>query len=246
MFPFFKKKPKPAELKELEPLYTDMHSHVLPGLDDGSPDIPTSIELVRELSKLGYKKLICTPHVMSDFYKNTPESISEAALQLKTALKDAGITMQIEIAAEYYLDEIFMERIEKQEQLLNFGDKYVLFETSFMNPSVLLNNAVFFMQSQGYRTVLAHPERYVYLYGKYNKLEELHEKGVHLQININSLTGYYSREAKKVAEKLIDDKLVSFIGTDCHHARHIEKLNQAHEGMYYRAALELPLLNRKL
>ncbi len=246
MFSFFKKKNKPADLKELTPLYADMHSHVLPGLDDGSPDIETSIELVKGLSDLGYKKLICTPHIMGDFYKNTPETILGAANQLKSALVEEKIDINIEIAAEYYLDEFFFEKIDRQEELLTFGDNYILFETSFMNPSTLLENAVFLLKSSGYKPILAHPERYVYLYGKYAKLKEMKEKGLLLQININSLTGYYSKEAKKTAEKLIDDKLVSFVGTDCHHARHIEKLNKVLSYTYYRSALELPLLNRSL
>jgi len=246
MFSFFKRKNKPVNFKELTPLYADMHSHVLPGLDDGSPDIETSIELVKGLLQLGYKKLICTPHIMGDFYKNTPKTIKGAANELKSALEEENIDIIIEIAAEYYLDEFFFEKIEKQEDLLTFGDNYVLFETSFMNPSTLLENAVFLMKSSGYKPILAHPERYVYFYGKYDKLKELSEKGVLLQININSLTGYYSKEAKKTAERLIDDKLVSFVGTDCHHARHIEKLNKVRSFTYYRAALELPLLNRNL
>ena len=246
MFSIFKKKTKQIDLSKLEPISTDMHSHVLPGLDDGSPNVETSIELINGLIKLGYKKLICTPHIMSDFYKNTPETIKNAASKLKESLAEKQIPIEIEIAAEYYLDEFFLEKIEKQQPLLSFGDKYILFETSFMNPSAYTDRAVFMLQSLGYKPILAHPERYVYLYGKYDKLVEMYEKGVRLQININSLSGYYSKEAKKVAEKLIKDKMISFMGTDCHHARHIEMLQKAKENPSYAEALSLPLLNRTL
>ncbi len=246
MFSIFKKKPKPIDTSLLEPILTDMHSHVLPGLDDGSPDVETSLELAKGLVELGYKKLICTPHVMSDFYRNTPETINEAAAKLREALTKQNINLELEIAAEYYLDEAFLAKIEEQEQLLSFGDKYILFETPFMNPSAFTDKAIFQLQSLGYKPVLAHPERYVYMYGKYGKLAQMHEKGVLLQVNINSLTGYYSKDAKKVAEQLIEDRMVSFLGTDCHHTRHINMLHKAKENPYYAAALNLPLLNRNL
>ncbi|PIY12696.1 MAG: capsular biosynthesis protein [Flexibacter sp. CG_4_10_14_3_um_filter_32_15] len=230
------------------PITVDMHSHLLPGIDDGCKSFDESIELIKELVDLGYKKLICTPHIMGDFYRNTPKIILEKLDQLNDIIKQLGINIELRAAAEYYLDESFIERIRKEEKLLCFGkEKYVLFETSYMNASPHIENTIFMLQSLGYTPVLAHPERYVYLFENYNKqLHKLHDKGVLFQVNINSLSGYYSRPSKKIAEYLIDEDLVSFLGTDMHGKRHFESLLKSRETNHYKKALSQELLNNKL
>ena len=244
MFPFLKKKTGQERIGTA--LITDMHSHLLPGIDDGAKDIEQSISLVRELAGLGYQKLITSPHIMGDFYKNTPEIISIKLTELRNSFKENNIQIEIEAAAEYYLDEWLMEKIKCNEKLLSFGDNFLLFETSFMNNSPFLQEAVFLLQSQGYKPILAHPERYLYYYDDFKSLEVLHDKKVLLQININSLTGYYGKPAKDLAEKLIDSKMVSFAGTDCHSEKHIGALNNVYKSKYYTKLMDLPLLNRAL
>jgi tyrosine-protein phosphatase YwqE len=244
IFSLFKRKKSQADYAS--PLTADMHSHLLPGIDDGAADFDQSIALIQRMVDLGYKKLIMTPHVMGDFYKNTPEIIFDKLDKLSDIVKNVGLEIELGAAAEYYLDESFMERLQKQEQLLTFGDRYVLFETSFMNPSPYTDSAVFQMQSLGYRPVLAHPERYTYFFDNPQKLFELHEKGVLLQVNLNSLVGYYSKPSKLLAEKLIAERRVSFLGSDCHGERHLHALKEVQATDSYRKALGLELLNHSL
>ncbi|MCU0451238.1 MAG: capsular biosynthesis protein [Bernardetiaceae bacterium] len=245
MFSFFSRSKNPAT-SATPRLPVDMHSHLLPGIDDGAQTLEQSLGLVRQMIAEGYQKLVMTPHVMGDFYQNTPEVILGKLAELRAAVASQGLDVELAAAAEYYLDESFMARLARQEKLLTFGDRFLLFETSFLNASPFIDQVVFQLQSQGYRPVLAHPERYVYLYENPKKLYELHERGVHLQVNLNSLTGYYSKPAKTLAEKLIKDKVIDFLGSDCHGERHLAGLSQARQTPAYHKALEYPLLNFNL
>jgi protein-tyrosine phosphatase len=218
-------------------IIVDMHSHVLSGIDDGADTIADSLLLLRELQNLGYKKIITTPHIMGDFFKNTPETIFPKLEELKRVSKEEGIQIEIEAAAEYYLDEWFMERLKNNEKLLTFGDNYLLFELSYINPSAFVDEAIFMLKSQGYKPVLAHPERYTFWHGNTKILQEIHVRGVILQVNINSLAGYYSKNAQKMAEELIDLGLVKMLGSDCHGIRHIDALKKARKTKHYRKAL---------
>ena len=244
MISLFKRKTE--SYGSIMPLNVDMHSHLLPGIDDGTETYEQSVEIIKQFIQLGYKKLIMTPHIMGDFYRNTPEIILDKLDKLSDLVRQLGLDIELEAAAEYYLDESFIERLERGEQLLSFGKKYVLFETSYMNSSPHINQAVFMMQAQGYKPVLAHPERYVYLFENQDKLFELHEKGVLFQVNISSLAGYYSKPSKVLAEKLIDNKMVHFMGTDCHGNRHLKPIKEARDIGYYHKALKLDLLNNTL
>jgi tyrosine-protein phosphatase YwqE len=225
----------------------DMHSHILPGIDDGSQNIFDSVEMIKFLALKGKKKLIMTPHIMHGVYNNTPEIVYDVLSKLRTEIKNQEINIELEAAAEYYLDEAFIEKLENEEPLLSFGDKkYVLFETSYMNSSPLYNKAVFLMKTQGYTPVLAHPERYLYAYQDFEIYVDLLERGVLFQLNTNSLTGYYSLPAQKVAEKLIDKGMVHFIGTDCHKIKHLHHLEKVSKLKYFKKVQELPLLNNSL
>ncbi|GAB3837109.1 tyrosine-protein phosphatase [Hymenobacter jeollabukensis] len=232
----------------LASLGTDMHSHLLPGLDDGAETLEQSVELLRLMQTLGYRKLVMTPHIMGDFYRNTPEGVRGALASLQQAATAAGIEVELDCAAEYYLDEFFMRRLETRDELLSFGGdkRYVLFETSYINEPFNLQEAVFGLKSAGYQPVLAHPERYTYLYGRFPELEKIRENGALLQVNLNSLVGYYSSGAKRVAEKLIDAGLVDFVGTDAHNLKHMSALNRVLESEYLTKLLRLPLRNAEL
>lgn len=231
----------------VSPITVDMHSHLLPGIDDGAENFEQAVEMLRAFEKLGYKKLIITPHIMGDHYRNTPEIIFNKLDQLADIATQLGIDLHLEAAAEYYLDEFFVQKLANREQLLTFGERYLLFEISFINYSPYLESAVFMMLSNGYKPVLAHPERYPYLYGKFYKLEELHVKGVLMQINSASLAGYYGPEARAVAERLIENRMVSFIGSDCHRNRHLEFHRKAQTSESYLKALNSNLiLNNRL
>ena len=234
----------------LAALDTDMHSHLLPGLDDGAETVEQAVELLRHLQALGYRKLIMTPHIMGDFYRNTPEGIRGALAALQQAATAAGIKgIELECAAEYYLDESFGQRLEQGEPLLTFGgeQRLVLVETSYINEPFNLSETIFNLKAAGYQPVLAHPERYTYLYGRFEELLRIRAEGVLLQVNLNSISGYYSAGAKRVAEKLIDGGLVDLLGTDTHHVRHLDTLRtKVLASPYLAKALALPLLNNTL
>ena len=205
MFGLFKKKKKKQELsfEGLTHVHVDMHSHLLPGIDDGAQDMEESISMIQRLAETGYTKLITTPHIMADFYKNTPEIVREKLSLVRQELQKRNIEIELEAAAEYYLDEGFIKKLENNEEILTFGGNHVLFETSYMNSTKQqLDIAVFLMQSHGYIPVLAHPERYVYLFNDFPMLQSIYDKGVLLQVNINSLTGYYSKIIKSTGRKI--------------------------------------------
>ncbi len=229
-------------------LAVDMHSHLLPAIDDGVQSYDESIGIIKQFVEAGYKKLITTPHIMGDFYQNTPEIIMDRLDKLNDIVKQLQLPIEIAAAAEYYLDESFMARLSKKETLLSFGGskKYVLFETSYMNASPFLNQAIFMMQSQGYKPVLAHPERYIYLFENHEKLFEIREKGCLFQTNISALSGYYSRPSKIIAEKLIDQNLVSFLGSDCHNEKQFAAVKDTFRTNYFHKALKLNLLNNSI
>ena len=227
-------------------IHIDMHSHLLPGIDDGSPDFKSSLQLIKALSARGYTKLITTPHIMGDYYRNTPENILPLLDELKALLLKENIPVAIEAAAEYFLDEQSMELLEQDKELLSFGDKYVLFETNFISEPMFLKEFIFMLTTKGYKPVLAHPERYLYLFKNFDTIKDLMNRGVYMQVNLSSITGYYSKQAQQMAFELIDRQWVHFLGSDCHHAQHIEVMDKAMQHKYYLKALNLNLLNNAL
>lgn len=225
---------------------TDIHSHLIPGIDDGSQSMEESIALLRKFEEMGYSHLITTPHIMQDYFANTSDIIQNGLSQLRSEALKNKINLSIDAAAEYYLDEFLFEKLNKNDQLLTFGNQYLLFEMSFMSVSPYLNEFIFKLRSRGIRPILAHAERYSYYFGKVDAIEDLIERGVFIQLNINSLTGYYTKPVRKLAEQLIDRQLVHFIGTDCHRMDHLDRINEASSLKYFKKALNLPLLNRTL
>ena len=214
---FSKKKEEELEPLDFSVLKTDIHSHFIPGIDDGSPDMETTINLIKEMQKLGFSKVITTPHVMSDFYKNSSETILQGLEAVRSELKVQNINMEIDAAAEYYIDYDFEQKIGN-EKFLTFGTNYILVELSFVEAPKNLFDIIFKLQLENYKVVLAHPERYHYFQMK--DYEELVNRGVLLQINWLSLIGYYSPQIQNKIQDLIAQNMVSFLGTDCHNVHH--------------------------
>jgi protein-tyrosine phosphatase len=219
-------KPDPVLAADLSLIGVDMHSHFIPGIDDGAKTIDDSLQLLRGMQEFGYRKVITTPHIMSDFFRNTPEIILGGLENVRKAAAADGLSLEIDAAAEYY-DDFDLDKKLEHEKLLTFGGNYLLFEVSYLNEPQNINSLIFRFITNGYKPVLAHPERYPFWYRRLDVFEEMKEKGVLLQLNINSLTGHYSPEAKKVAEHLIDKQLVDFLGSDCHHAGHQQLMQRA-------------------
>jgi protein-tyrosine phosphatase len=243
VFGWFKKEKATSTQQHL---LVDMHSHLIPAIDDGSQTFEDSLALIRKFEKAGYKKLITTPHVMSDTYRNTTEGIQEGLKNLNAYLSDKSIDITIEAAAEYYLDENLIAMLNADQPLLTFGKKYLLFETNFLNEPLNLKEFIFLATTKGYKLVLAHPERYMYLQSDFEKSEDLINRGLLFQLNIGSITGYYSKNIQATANKLIDKGWVHFIGSDCHNMQHAAQVAEVQRLKYFQKALHLPLLNNSL
>lgn len=218
-----------------------MHSHLLPGLDDGVVSLEKSKEVILRLQSLGYSKLITTPHIMSDSYRNSPETILPALEQLKSYLVNEGVGINISAAAEYYLDDSLMTLMSSNDQLLTFGSGHFLFETNYLSEPYALKDFIFKATSKGYRPILAHPERYQYM--TLEKAEDIMNRGVILQVNMLSLSGFYGKPIQKMAEKLIEKKWIGVLGSDCHSILHAQALDQVLNAPAFKKALDLPLLN---
>lgn len=235
------------ELVSLSVVQTDMHSHFLPGIDDGAPTVEDSIELISGMQALGYKKLITTPHIYWDLYKNTTSIIREKLDIVKTELALRNIDIELEVAAEYFCDQHFESLIEKRD-ILSFGDQqYVLLEISFMDENVNLPRALFNLRLAGYRPVLAHPERYEYWHGNFSQYEKYFDQEVIFQLNINSLTGQYGAGVRRISERLIDKGMIQFLGSDCHHGGHLTLMETARRSPHLKRLIESGhLLNTSL
>lgn len=231
---------------DLGSLGIDVHSHLIPGIDDGSQSMEQTVEMLKEFINLGYKKVITTPHVMSDYYKNTPEIILNGLDLVRKEIEKRNLNIEIEAAAEYFFDEFIQSKITNKE-LLTFGDNYVLFEFSFTAAPTNKNELIFDLVNAGYHPVLAHYERYLYFEKDGVELvKDLKNRGVLIQMNLNSLSGHYGRKVQSQAEMLIDNKLVDFVGTDCHRIQHLDLLKQNLNKKYYHKLANLNLLNNTL
>lgn len=227
-------------------LKTDVHSHLLPGIDDGVQTIEESITIIQKLSELGFEKIITTPHIIGDFYPNTPEIISSKLNQLKSEIREKGINIEIEAAAEYLIDDHFIDLLDSEEKLLTFGDSFILIETPFLNKPFFLEDVIFKLKAKGYQPVLAHPERYLYLQEDYSLIQEILNTHVLLQLNLTSLVGHYSRGTQKLAEYLIDNNHIHFLGSDIHNVRHFDMYQKALSSKYFDKCRQLFLYNNTL
>ncbi len=225
MFSIFKKSKSVAT--DLSGLVTDMHSHLLPGIDDGSPDVETSDILIKGLLDLGYKKLITTPHVMSDLYPNTESTIDSSFKNLKQHSSVSRVSFPLQYAAEYFLDEHFDKLLKDGKELLCITNKVVLVEFSFVAPPGDYKSKIFELQIQGYQPVLAHPERYLYFAGNKLIFDELKTIGCRFAVNLLSFTGYYGKPAADLANYFIKKNYIDLVGTDLHHPRHLDSLRNA-------------------
>jgi len=193
----------------------DMHSHLIPGLDDGVKSVEESLHLIRKFKELGYRKLITTPHILVDFYKNKPENIHNGLNIIKEAVYKEGIDIEIDAAAEYMLDDGFQDKLNAK-QLLPINNKYILIELPVFNETPQLLNVIFDLQIDGYEVILAHAERYIYWFKDLNKFQLLKDRNVYFQLNAVSLAGFYPNPVKNLAEKLIDLNMIDFLGSDMH------------------------------
>lgn len=232
---------------DLSFITADMHSHLLPGLDDGLQEPEQTLKFIKELQQLGYKKLICTPHILSGVYNNSPETILPKLELVRTSLAENNIDMQIEAAAEYMVDADFENYMNEGKHLLTFGKNFILIEMSYAAASSNIEQVIFQLRIKGLQPILAHPERYNYYIGTPQQYERFVDLGCLLQINLLSLLGYYGDAAKNIVQNLLKKNLVSFVGTDMHHENHLAALKKlATKKSFYKLFENIELKNKDL
>lgn len=219
MLSIFKNKPI---LRDLIPQgFTDIHSHIMFGIDDGAKTEEDSLFLIKSLIDFGVENFITTPHTFSGFWDNSSEKILKKENEVKTLFQKNNITNSFKTASEYLMDDHFVE-LFKNKDILTLKDNYVLVEMSYLNPPIQLYSIIFDMQVAGYKPVLAHPERYTFYHKNFDEYKKLKNQGCLFQLNLLSTVGYYGKEVQETAYKLLKMGLIDFVGTDAHHKKHIQ------------------------
>lgn len=218
MLSFFKTKPKLSEL--IPTNYVDIHSHILPGIDDGAQQIEDSKFLLESMIDLGFSKVITTPHTMKNVWDNTTNSIRNAHYIVQDELPELSKKVALNCASEYFLDENLMQ-LAQQESLLTLKDNFILIEMSYLNAPIQLYDFLFELQLKGYQLVLAHPERYNYFHSNKKEFVKLKKAGCLFQLNLLATVGYYGKNVAETADYLLKENLYDFVGSDIHHKNHV-------------------------
>ncbi|AEI47920.1 tyrosine-protein phosphatase [Runella slithyformis] len=244
LFSFLKgPKSNPSLPLSLASLESDWHCHVLPGIDDGCQNEAQSLEMLLCYTAMGIKKIVATPHVRADFYKNTHTTISAAFQKVQHLIQTHNLPLLMEASAEYYADENFFQLIT-ENQLMPIDNQYILFELPMQNPGLWGTKMIEMLQKKGYTPLLAHPERYRYWHNKPQEWSLWKNTGVCFQLNLLSLTGYYGAAERRAAEQLLEADYIDAVGTDAHGVRHLQKLNELTQNSLFDNLQQLPLLNR--
>ncbi|TDE41630.1 histidinol phosphatase [Flavobacterium rhamnosiphilum] len=223
MLTFFRSKPI---LKDLIPdHHIDIHSHLLPGIDDGARTFEDTLRLTQALQGMGISQFITTPHIIQQVWKNTHEQILEKKAATVLELEKNNITAPFHAAAEYLIDDHFVQLFQSGN-LLTLKDNYVLVEISYINAPIQLYAVLFDLQIAGYIPVLAHPERYLFYHNNFNEYLKLKRAGCLFQLNLLSVVGYYGAAITKTAEQLLQKGMYTYVGSDVHHDNHIAAFNQ--------------------
>lgn len=233
MFTLFRSKPEPRTFK---PLSTDIHAHLLPGLDNGSADMSEAVSLASGLHDLGFVHLYCTPHISKSLPGNTPDRLLAVFDAFRRSLSAAGLNIQVSLAAEYLLDEGF-EGLLEAGPLLCLPGKRLLVELQPNRAEVDLRTLLFNLRIKEYLPVLAHPERYHFL-PNYNKvISKWHERGYEMQVDILSLTGHHGAATRETALWMLKNNLISSLASNVHNRKELELLNRSLESSRVRDAV---------
>ena len=220
MFSFFVK--NSISLLDLIPEDSvDIHCHVLPGVDDGAKNIDESKDLINSIKKIGFSKIIATPHIYPGLFDNNKKSIQKAYDKIKNKFNFSNL--QLDYACEYLIHDSLIVKA-RNKKLICLSENYVLIEFSYLNKNFNTYEIIYELVVNGYRPILAHPERYLFLKDKLDYLHELKKRGVLLQMNLLSLIGFYGFEVSKMANILLQNKLIDFVGTDIHNNNHIHAI----------------------
>jgi protein-tyrosine phosphatase len=222
-FLFFNKSKKSVFSGFFDSIEVDIHSHLIPMVDDGSPDLTSSIHLIKQMHDLGLKKIITTPHI-SELYPNSNDAILDGLIRLRKELKKQAINVELSVAAEYMVNDIFERMILSEEPLLTLPERHVLIEMPHISEPVNLYKVLSLLKKKGYTPILAHPERYRFYNRNLFDYEKLKSYGCLFQMNILSLVGYYGHSISACSWTLLNNKMIDFIGSDIHHDKHIDAI----------------------
>lgn len=217
--------PKPFLKDLISENYIDIHSHLLPGIDDGAKTINDTVKLVNALEDFGISQFVTTPHISHYVWNNSIETINNKYEDTKIQLKENNAIVPLRVAAEYFIDDWFENHL-KNEKLLTLKDNYVLVEISYQSAPIHLYKTLFEIQVAGYIPVLAHPERYLYFHKNFNEYEKLKKAGCLFQLNLLATVGYYGERIRKASDELLKKGMYNFTGTDVHHMHHIKAFDQ--------------------
>lgn len=223
---FFFKRPKPVLRDLFTSPYTDIHNHLLPGIDDGSKSIEDTHELITSLSEIGFSEFITTPHIIEGLWENTEDGIIETYNDTVFQLNELQSIAPKRTAAEYLMDYRFHQYVKNKKPLLTLKDDYVLVEMSYYNPPVQLYDIIFDIQLAGYKPILAHPERYLFYENNYAEFSKLKKAGCLFQLNLLSVVGHYGKGIAETADKLLKDGMIDFTGSDVHNSHHIKSFEK--------------------
>lgn len=241
MFSFFKRSSN--LVTDIQWLGVDIHSHLLPGIDDGAQDLTESITYIRQLQSLGFDKLLCTPHIFTELYPNSPETIMPALALLSKGLKEEGLDVEIGAAAEYMIDDTF----KITDNLLCLPGKHILIEMSYLSETPNIEQVIFDLQVKGYNIILAHPERYNFYHHELHRYDRLKEIGCLFQLNLLAVVGYYGKSVKQAALYLLEHQMYDLTATDLHHHKHLSVLDKAvKSGDLYKLLGEYDFRNKEL
>ncbi len=242
MFQIFSKK---RFLVDLLAGFVDMHNHILPGIDDGAKSVQESIDLLKGFGEFGVSNFIATPHIMHNYYPNTPETIEKSLTLLKNdLLKQEMTNVAVTAAAEHMIDANF-ETLLEFDQVLPIRKNYLLIEMSYLQPAINFDNSVQKIASKRFFPILAHPERYVYLKSNSRKYRMYKEQGLLFQLNLLSLGEYYGKDVQKKAMRLVDEGLIDFLGSDIHNMNQLQNLREIKIGNKLAESL-FPLIEKTI
>ena len=242
MFNFFKKK------KKNKLFYTtDVHCHIMPGVDHGATDIQNGLELMKAEIDMGINHFIFTPHVTKATFENNPDTILPAFETFKTEIKKNGIDAKVSVSAEYRIDELSLAQLQENKHI-PMPNGHILLENAYLQERLDLDEILFNVQVKNLTPILAHPERFKYYAINKQRFSQLHNAGALFQVNLMSFTGYFGETAKQSAKWLLEHDLIDFLGSDIHNMQHVEIIQEFLSSKEYERLakkLEGRLLNDK-
>lgn len=223
MLHFLKSKPF---LRDLIPNnYVDIHSHLLPGIDDGAKTIEDTMSLLQQMKAIGFESIITTPHIITNIWDNTESSIEKKHEETINSIRHKNTEATFGFAAEYMMDDNLIKRIANGK-LLTLKDNFILVEMSYICPPLQLYDILFELQLEGYKPILAHPERYLFYHNNFQEFDKLKKSGCQFQLNLLSTVGYYGPKITQIADQLLNKGFIDFVGSDIHHQNHLDAFNK--------------------